>query len=144
MKKFGVIAQVREALSNPVALVVGILLGGFIPLVTYTVSHHEVRSPLTWTLILGGLAYSALTVFEWAKMAFNNTFKALGFVILLEGVMVMSTVEWVRIAALVYLIAINATATGCTLARQDSPVKAKAKPATSNGRERVSGLRRVG
>jgi hypothetical protein len=104
------------------ATVIGFLLGGFVPLATYWVAHYEVNFTLSWTdvnlyypvlLVLGGLVYSANTVYEYAKMAFReNWVKAVGFVILIEGVMVTAEARWLSIASLVYLIAINGVATG--------------------------------
>lgn len=43
--------------------------------------------------------------------------KALGFTVLLEGVMTCSGQQWLAITALCYLCTINAIATGVTLAR---------------------------
>jgi hypothetical protein len=116
----GVVAQVRTALKphNRLATVLGAALGGFIPLASFTVSHNEVKSlwSLPALLVLGGLVYSAKTVYAWGKMAFASGAKALGFTVLVEGVMTCSGVPWLSHTALGYLIAINAVATGCTLA----------------------------
>ena len=71
-------------------------------------------------LVLGGLAYSAKTVWQWGTVAFQNAFKAFGFVVLLEGVMVTSHILWLSITALVYLMAINGIATGCNLTAKAS------------------------
>jgi VIT1/CCC1 family predicted Fe2+/Mn2+ transporter len=121
----GVVEQVRLALRPKarLATLLGTMLGGFVPLASYVVAHHEIdpADPLTshslvcLFLVLGGLAYSAKTVWQWGRIAFQNAFKALGFVVLLEGVMVTSHILWLSIAALVYLMAINGIATGCTL-----------------------------
>ena len=40
----------------------------------------------------------------------------LGFVVLLEGVLILSHTEWLSFIALGYLICINGIATGCALA----------------------------
>lgn len=63
----------------------------------------------------GGLAYSAQTVFQWARMAFTSGWKSFGFCVLVEGTMVSSHISWLSIAALAYLIVINGIATGCRL-----------------------------
>jgi len=120
----GVVDQVRLASQrgNRLATFLGSLLGGFVPLATYVVSHQELDFTLPiWTqpkalLALGGLLYSAITVYRWGRMAFDGAVRALGFTVLLEGVMVFSSVGWLSHAALVYLIAINAISTGVTLA----------------------------
>ena len=120
----GVVTQVRRACAsgNRLAAVVGLLLGGFVPLAVYVVAHGESGAfaghERAWALITGGLVYSAKTVFEWARLAFTSAFKSVGFVVLLEGVMVTSTTRWLALAALGYLIAINGAATACTLSGQ--------------------------
>ena len=118
--------QVRIALRprNRLATSLGFLLGGFVPLASFFVAHFELSSlsPLysqkALYLVLGGLAYSAKTVWQWGTIAFQNAFKAVGFVVLLEGVMVTSHIMWLAITALVYLMAINGIATGCNLTTQ--------------------------
>ncbi|HTA90913.1 MAG TPA: hypothetical protein VK745_15085 [Polyangiaceae bacterium] len=120
-RPLGVVAQVRRAFArgNRLAAVVGLLLGGFVPLAVYVVARGESGAfaghERAWALITGGLIYSARTVFQWGKLAFTSAFKSLGFVVLLEGVMVTSTTHWLALVALVYLIAINGVATACTL-----------------------------
>ena len=125
----GVVAQVREA-TKPrarLATVLGALLGGFVPTATYVVAHRELDAskpiyaqPGT-LLVLGGLLYSARTVFAWGKLAFGEGSKALGFVVLLEGVLLASRTSWLSVAALLYLAAINGVATGCRLSLGDRP-----------------------
>jgi hypothetical protein len=118
-----VVDQVRQALKPRyrLATFVGFLLGGFVPLACYFVAHYELSAlaPLYAQrglyLVLGGLTYSARTVWHWGRIAFQNAYKAAGFVVLLEGVMVTSHIVWLSVAALVYLIAINGIATACNL-----------------------------
>lgn len=122
----GVVAQVTESLrpQNRLATALGFLLGGIVPLATYVVAHREIAperplyGQLAAFLVLGGLVYSARTVYDWGKLAFRLSMKALGFVVLIEGVMISSHTEWLSITALAYLIAINGVATGCTLANR--------------------------
>jgi hypothetical protein len=120
----GIVDQVRNACrrENRLATLLGALLGGFVPLATFMVTHRELDlGAALWTqplalLVLGGLVYSARTVYEWARLAFVSPMKALGFTVLLEGVMTCSGVEWLSYAALGYLIGVNAIAAGVTLA----------------------------
>ena len=118
----GVVAQVRLAFRPRarLATLLGCLLGGFVPLASYVVAHQEVDTGtvhgfVSLLLVLGGLLFSAKTVFQWGRMAFQQGAKALGFVVLLEGVMVTSHTPWLALSALGYLVCINAVATGCTL-----------------------------
>lgn len=125
----GVIEQVKTAGKHPTAATVGALLGGFVPLATYVTAH---AAPLGLTpatlLVLGGLLFSAKTVFQWGRAAFaGDPWKATGFVLLVEGVMIVAPQAWLGQAALGYLIAINAVATGCTLAQPAQRSKAVAK-----------------
>jgi len=122
----GVARQVRESLrkENALATLVGFLLGGFVPLASYMVVHNQITSAPLYTqplmlIVLGGLVFSAKTVYEWTHKAFESKPKALGFVILAEGIMTLSTQEWLSISALVYLVAVNGFGTGVSLALQD-------------------------
>jgi hypothetical protein len=135
----GVVAQVRAALQPRarLATALGFLLGGFVPLATYVVAHQEldVQAPLyaqrAAVLVLGGLLFSATTVYQWSRVAFGAWAKALGFVVLLEGVMVTSSTPWLALTALAYLIAINGVATGCRLSRgaaTEAPEAAQRRP----------------
>jgi hypothetical protein len=120
----GVVAQVRKAFEpkNRLATILGFMLGGIVPLASFAVAHYEIHrdaalySQLPTYLVGGGLLYSAKTVWAWGRMAFQNAWKASGFVVLLEGVMVASHLQWLSFAALGYLILINGIATGCNLA----------------------------
>ncbi len=121
----GVVAQVRLAFRPKarLATVLGALLGGFVPLASYTVAHQEanfdtLRGWIAVGLVLGGLVFSAKTVREWGELAFHDGRKALGFVVLMEGVATLSQTPWLALAALSYLVGINAVATGCTLSRK--------------------------
>lgn len=58
-----------------------------------------------------------MTVYKWGRIAFGMPVKAVGFCVLLEGVLVASSTPWLSCGALVYLCAINAIATGCNLKR---------------------------
>ncbi|HKO46642.1 MAG TPA: hypothetical protein VJV79_02910 [Polyangiaceae bacterium] len=123
-RPLGVVAQVRRACApgNRLAAFVGMLLGGVVPTAVYVVAHREsgpfAGHEMAWLLTAGGLLYSASTVYEWARLAFGSTAKSVGFVVLLEGVMVTSSTHWLALTALGYLILINGTATACTLAGQ--------------------------
>jgi hypothetical protein len=106
--------------GNRLATLIGFLLGGFVPLACYWLAHYEHAA---WSeqggralgLVTGGLMYSAVTVFQWAKQAFVSAFKSVGFCVLVEGVMITSTTLWLSVAALCYLVVINGVATGVTL-----------------------------
>lgn len=118
----GVVAQVRLALKprNRLPTLIGFLLGGIVPLGCYWLAHHEQAAftqagARSLALVFGGLAYSARTVYDWARMAFESAFKSVGFVVLLEGLMITSSTTWLSVLALGYLIVINGVATGVTL-----------------------------
>jgi hypothetical protein len=114
----GIIAQIHIAARNPLPAVIGALLGALVPSATFMVGHYELAS---WTepkalIVLGGLVFSALTVFRWGRLAFGSPVKAFGFVVLAEGVMTFCSTAWLSVVALGYLVLINAIATGCTIA----------------------------
>lgn len=120
----GIVDSVRLACrrENRLATSLGGLLGAAVPGVTYVLAHHEVDVlSLTWeprlALVLGGLMFSMMTVIQWGRLALGSWPKAVGFAVLLEGTMVLSSHTWLALTALVYLAFINAVATGVTLAR---------------------------
>jgi hypothetical protein len=122
----GVIAQLRLAAlpENRLALVVGALLGGLVPFVAFVLAHFEIDptvplyAQLPAWLVLGGLVYSAKSVYQWGVAAFACPFKAIGFVLLTEGTMLASHYLWLSLVVLAYLIAVNAVNTGVHLALQ--------------------------
>lgn len=124
----GVVEQVKVALrrSNRLAAFCGFMLGGFVPVASWWLAHNEIRHgervelQLASYLVLGALVYSANSVFSWGRLAFNSGPKALGFCVLLEGVLVASSTPWLSIVALVYLAAINGVATACNLVARRS------------------------
>lgn len=115
---FGVVASIKTAVHprNRVATVAGAILGGFVPLATYTIAHFDARTaPMLWALVGGGLLYSATTMFDWGKQAFRSTWKSLGFVVLLEGTMTFAHTMWLAYLALGLLVGVNAIAAGTKL-----------------------------
>lgn len=124
MNNMSIMKQVRTATrGSRLAVFGGFLLGGLIPAASFLVAHNEVTSPTgspaPFVIVLGGLMFSALTVFQWGRSAFQSTWKALGFVTLTEGVMVFSGQQALSVVCLAYLVVINGLATGCRLAIQD-------------------------
>lgn len=114
----GIVGQVQTALKaeNRLATFLGALLGAIVPVATFTVAHSLTSwRELMALLVVGGLLYSGTTVYQWGRLAFGSWYKALGFTVLLEGVMTFSH-GWLSGTALGYLVAINAIATGATLA----------------------------
>lgn len=116
--KLTVIQQVKRAFGSGARLAgfVGLVIGGFVPAATYALVHHEVSHyPLLWALVAGGLLYSATSVFVWARAAFGSIVKALGFVILLEGILTFSHILSLGLSALAILVFINAVSAACAL-----------------------------
>jgi hypothetical protein len=71
-------------------------------------------------IVYAGLLFSALTVLGWSSNMFGSKAKALGFTLLLEGIMMTSSAAWLTAIALTYLVLINAVANGCRLALRDT------------------------
>jgi hypothetical protein len=118
-----IVDQVRQASrnGNRLATVIGFVGGGWVPIATYLLAHREVGwgswgPALKWVLVAGGLLFSAKTIYQWGASAFADRAKALGFVLLLEGVMVCSNDRALGLSALALLIGINGIATGVSLA----------------------------
>ena len=123
----GPVGQARIALKseNRLATFIGLLLGGVIPVASFSVAHYAIDlnsnifvQPTSY-FVLGGLCFSAPTVFSWLRACFSGSIlKSLGWIILIEGIMVYPLPEMLRPLAwtsLFFLVAINSVATGCNL-----------------------------
>jgi len=118
------LAQLRLARRRPLAALLG-ATPGFVPVGVYWVGHHELTSWAPWTcpkamIVYAGLLFSVLTVYGWSTEMFGSKIKALGFTVLIEGIMMTAAAGWLNLIALGYLVAINAIANGCRLALRDS------------------------
>lgn len=115
-----VVSQIKLAFANPLPLLIGALLGALVPVATFTVGHAELGAAgwasVPGVIVVGGCLFSAITVYKWGRRAFDSAFKALGFVVLSEGVMTFSHVPWLSMVVLGFLVAINAVANGSNLA----------------------------
>lgn len=116
--KLGVLDQIAQATRpyNRLAFAVGSLLGGLIPVASYTICHRECEAqPWLWVLVVAGFAYSAFTVAQWARIAFQHWIKAVGFVVLMEGVIFFSGTQWLSLVCLAVLVVINGISTATNL-----------------------------
>ena len=120
-----VVTQLECAIRRPQATLIGALVGGLVPWFARTLAHDQL--PAAWSsgnqglalvmlaVILGCAVFSAITVYKFGRSTFGDTRKALGFVLAIEGVMLVSTGATSNVA-LVVLIAINALANGAAIA----------------------------
>jgi len=120
-----VVTQLECAIRRPQATLIGALVGGIVPWFGRTLAHGEV--PAAWSagnhglvavmlaVVLGCGIFSGLTVYKFGRATFGDERKALGFVLAIEGVMLVST-GTTSAVALAVLIAINALANGSAIA----------------------------
>jgi hypothetical protein len=120
-----VVTQLECAIKNPHAALIGALIGGLVPWFGRTLAHDQV--PAAWSagntslamvmvaVVLGCACFSAISVYKFGRAAFGDSKKALGFVLALEGVMLVATGA-VSAIALAVLILINAVANGSVIA----------------------------
>lgn len=118
------LAQLRAARRKPAAALIG-ATAGLVPVGVYEVGHFELTSwsPIVCpkaVIVYAGLLFSALTVLGWSSNMFGSRAKAIGFTLLLEGIMMASSAAWLTAIALTYLVLINAAANGCRLALRDT------------------------
>jgi hypothetical protein len=90
MQSRSIISQLHIAVRNPTALLLGGACGALVPLGTCYVTHELLHGDLVQLsilllLVLGGLVFSCLSVYAFAQAVFGTWYKALGFVIALEG-----------------------------------------------------------
>jgi hypothetical protein len=120
-----VVTQLECAFRNPHAALIGALIGGLVPWFGRTLAHDQV--PAAWSaghtalalvmvaVVMGCALFSALSVYKFGKAAFGDARKAIGFVLALEGVMLVST-GVTSTVALAVLVLINAVANGSVIA----------------------------
>ena len=120
-----VVTQLEVAFRNPHAALIGAVLGGLVPWFGRTLAHEEI--PSAWSTGSTGLAlillavvigcgiFSGISVYKFGSAAFGDARKALGFVLALEGVMLVSH-GTTSAVALAVLILINAVANGSVIA----------------------------
>jgi len=120
-----VVTQLECAWRNPHAALIGALLGGLVPWFGRTLAHSEI--PSAWTsgntalavamlaVVVGCAVFSGLSVYKFGRAAFGDSRKALGFVLALEGVMLVSHGTTSAVALMV-LILINAVSNGSVIA----------------------------
>ena len=120
-----VVTQLEVAFRNPHAALIGAVLGGLVPWFGRTLAHEEI--PSAWSSGSTGLAlillavvigcgiFSGISVYKFGRAAFGDARKALGFVLALEGVMLVSH-GTTSAVALAVLVLINAVANGSVIA----------------------------
>ena len=120
-----VVTQLECAIKHPHAALIGALIGGLVPWFGRTLAHSEI--PSAWAagntglalamlaVVVGCCVFSGLSVYKFGCAAFGDHRKALGFVLALEGVMVVSHGATSN-AALAVLVLINAVSNGSVIA----------------------------
>lgn len=136
LKNPGIVDQIYIAFKqeNIVGMIMGLIIGGSIPFGIFFVMHYEAVHALSlfseevtpkalhglimFILAVFGLLFSAKTVWQWGHEAFRkDVWKATGAVVILEGIMSLSSLQFLTIGALVLLVSINAIATGVVLSQ---------------------------
>jgi hypothetical protein len=119
-----IVTQLEVVLRNPHAAAIGALIGGLVPWFGRTLAHGEIQE--AWSsnqalalamsaVVIGCGLFSGLSVYKFGRAAFGDPRKALGFVLALEGVMLVSHGVTSAVALMV-LILINAVANGSVIA----------------------------
>lgn len=145
-----IVTQLECAIRNPHAAAIGAVLGGLVPWFGRTLAHGEIQGawssdrPLALAMVavvLGCGAFSGLSVYKFGRIAFGDSRKALGFVLALEGVMLVSH-GVTSAVALATLILINAVANGSVIALARDATRRKreadARGAATRARSRAA------
>lgn len=72
-------------------------------------------------MVAAGALCSSLTVISWGQTILMSLSKAVGFAVLVEGVMLASQTQWLSISALALLVLINAISCAVALGKKASP-----------------------
>lgn len=108
-KKAKVIPKLTKAETRTVGQAIAAVAAGLIPLFAYSIAHIEVDArPWMWVFVVASLLYSAPTLADWCGDTWcKGKVKAWGFVAILEGVMVFSSIAWAGYLCLALLMVIN-------------------------------------
>jgi hypothetical protein len=132
--------------ENRLATTIAGLMGSFVPLGVYATTHAlpivhgkdgiGIQFVILSILALAGCVFSAKSVFQWGRLVFNDTYKAVGFAILLEGFLSASAIlpdflffQVLGMVALAYLVLINAINCGTNMILQNKEYLREARAA---------------
>lgn len=134
LSALGVVEQVKASLeTNRASAIIGFVVGGSIPLMSYALAHFDLPNTLRdngltpaftpacaiATVFLpfayfmtAGFICSSLSLYCWGKKLFDLRIKAFAFPILAEGVMLTAREWWISLPVLAMIVAINAIQVG--------------------------------
>jgi Na+-transporting methylmalonyl-CoA/oxaloacetate decarboxylase gamma subunit len=145
-----IVTQLECAFRNPHAALIGAVIGGLVPWFGRTLAHdqiptawstsHSSRALIMLAVVIGCAVFSGLSVYKFGKAAFGDHRKALGFVLALEGVMLVAT-GMTSVVALLVLILINAVANGSVIALARDATKRRAEADARRAATRRAGTR---
>lgn len=136
MQNVSIKRQLQLAVQSENRLSTGIaaLMGFVVPLSVYSVTHELpnvfakqggwMNFPFLFLSVLGvaGCVFSAKSVYQWGILVFADKFKAIGFAILLEGILsasgIVSDSLWFKVLGMIslaYLMLINAINCGTNI-----------------------------
>lgn len=99
---------VNAAQKRSVGQIIAALSAAFLPIASYVIAHFEMKgNPYLVILVIAALAFSAPTLVHWATKWCGNVYKAIGYTVLLEGVMILSGIQVLSYCALGILSVIN-------------------------------------
>ena len=126
--------QVAVAFKDRIAAVVGFLFGAAVPVGVFRTVHWDIpngATALLWIVIVAGLLVSGKTVYEWGIQAFECRWKAIGFVGVLEVMMVLTPNLWLAGFFLGLLVIANGVAASVALTRKAPRKRRKRRKAVA-------------
>lgn len=152
-KDLSVLKQIRTAFNfrgktrgrNILAALLGFSVGFFVPFGTFTLVHMELAQwtggfswrfidipaiSLPLALVLGGLTFSAKSVYQWMSVLVSgDQFKAIGITVLLEGIMTFSKTHYLTYGAFVLIAVANMVTMTVQLAMERQTTRRSKRPA---------------
>lgn len=108
VRKPRVTKTIRASSKRTVGQIIASLAAGFLPCASFEIAHYEMHdNPYLAILVVAALVFSAPTLVEWAKKWCVSIYKAVGFSVLLESVMIFSNSHVLSYTSLAILCAIN-------------------------------------
>lgn len=101
-------ARVTASQKKTVGQFVAAIAAAFLPVASFVIGHNEVAEH-HWkaVIVIAALMFSAPTLIDWANRWTGSKLKAIGFAVLLESSMLLSSTAFLNYAGLAILCVIN-------------------------------------
>lgn len=105
--------KLKTAVSKMAQRIIAAIGASFLPVSSWWISHNEApANPMLYLLVGAALAFSMPQLVKWVNSwsPSPKMFKAIGFAVLVEFTLILSSTQWLILSALALLVIINGLA----------------------------------